>query len=309
MSPQSCSGPGTARLCRTIAPLFSVLRGRWEPGPGGAGSAGGDFEEAFGAEEGGAGDAGGAGGGEDLAGGARAGGEEIGEPVAGFGEGGEGLGREIEDAGGEAPVGTGGVVPFEAGRGDGGELRSGELRRGAGGGQLRSGAGGELRSGGGGGFRGGAGGRLGRRVRICAFVRVLVGGCGGAWRTRDDAEGEGRGEWAVRVLDLGEHAAVGGLGIGGEQEDRAGGGDDAEGAADAVEDAAGGGFGEVTDGEDGDARVARDGSEPREEAGLQVGAAVEAVVEEEVEGVENDEARMVVGADGLFELGDVRGQA
>jgi hypothetical protein len=61
----------------------------WEPEPGGGVLARLDVEEALGAEERDARDAGGAGGGENLAGGARAGGEEVGEPVASFGEDGE----------------------------------------------------------------------------------------------------------------------------------------------------------------------------------------------------------------------------
>ena len=81
-----------------------------EPGPGVAELLGGDVEQAFGAGEGDPRQAAGAGGGKDLPGWAGAGGEEIRQPVAGFRQGGEGFGRNVELAGGEAPIGQCGDI-------------------------------------------------------------------------------------------------------------------------------------------------------------------------------------------------------
>jgi hypothetical protein len=65
----------------------------------------------------------------------------------------------------------------------------------------------------------------------------------------------------------------------------------------------------VADGEEGDAVVAGDGGEAGEEGGLEVGAAIDAGVEQQVDGVEDDEAGMVVGADGLLKLVGMGGKA
>ncbi len=65
----------------------------------------------------------------------------------------------------------------------------------------------------------------------------------------------------------------------------------------------------MADGEDRDVAAVGEGCKTGEEAGLAIGAGEDAVLEEGVDGIEDDEAGLAVGADGLLELVGVAGKA
>ncbi len=187
---------GAQRCSRFRTPQLAILVIRTMgqgPEPAGVvrGSDEAHVEEAFRTAEGLLGKAVAAGGLKEIRGGARAVGQDVEEPVAGFGEGGLGVGGEVEEVRGQV-------------------LRVGRLR--------------------GGPFEMGTRGIEGRLIRdrtaaaICTAHRAVA-------RGGDDAEAEGWWQRAVDGLYGKQHAAVAVVQIRGQEQDRTDGGDGRERAA------------------------------------------------------------------------------
>ena len=137
------------------------------------------------------------------------------------------------------------------------------------------------------------GGELGRR-------RCAPGDGGG----RGDVERERGRQGAVGGFEREEDARIGIVGIVREREDGAGGRDEVDGAADAVERAVGARLGQVDGSEDGDVVATREIGEAVEQGGRAFGAGLR----EACEGVEDDDPRVVDGTDGLAEGVEVAGE-